>query len=98
MKRYTEAEKRAILDELGASGQSRAEFCRTRGLCYGSVGAWSKERGLSSAPAGFVEVSSDDISVSSAIEVWLPQSICVRFSAGTAISELADFCREVSKC
>ena len=98
MKRYTEAEKRTILDELAASDQSRAAFCRERGLCYGSVGVWAKALGVSAAPAGFIEVGCQEESASGGIEVWLPQSICVRFNAETITSALVDFCREMSKC
>lgn len=98
MKRYTDEEKRTILDELAISGLNRAAFCRERGLCYASVGAWAKARSGSPVPAGFVEVNVDRVSGQSGIEVWLPGAVCVRFGADTELSMLADFCRRVSGC
>ena len=100
MTRYTEDEKDAILDQLAASGQSRAAFCRERSLCYKRVSAWIKKRGISNLPAGFVEVDTCERSnrVGVEVEVWLPGSVRVRFGANAATAQLVDFCRKVSGC
>ena len=99
MKRYTDEEKRRILEELAASGLSRAAFCRERGLCYASVGAWAKARVADSeTPIGFVEVGYPTQPSSTGVEVWLSGSICVRFSPGTDSSELANFCQRMAGC
>lgn len=47
--RYTDDEKRRILEELAGSGLNRAAFCRERGLCYASVGAWFGMTGAASS-------------------------------------------------
>ena len=98
MTRYTDDEKRAILDELGTSRQSRAAFCRERSLCYKRVSAWVKGRCASPLTAGFVEVDVCERSDHAGAEVWLPGSVCVRFGASTTTASLVDFCRKVSGC
>jgi hypothetical protein len=40
MKRYSTEEKKQILNDLAASDQSRAAFCRERALSYKRVCSW----------------------------------------------------------
>jgi hypothetical protein len=99
MKRYSDLEKNQILQAWAESGLNRAAFCRERGLCYASVGAWAKARSRgSTGPVDFVEVSMRAALTGDGIEVWLPGSICVRFGADTSAEALAQFCRRVSSC
>jgi len=98
MTRYTDDEKRAILDELAAGNLSRAAFCREQGLCYKRVGRWVKVHRASTSPAGFVEVDLPIRSSSTGIEVWLPGSVCIRFGSDVPACTLVDFCRKVSGC
>jgi len=98
MTRYTDDERRAILDDLASSRQSRAAFCRERSLCYKRVGRWVKVHIVSTLPVGFVEVDPPVSLSSTGIEVWLPSSICVRFGAGAPTSTLVDFRQKVSGC
>ena len=99
MKRYTDGEKQSILNELSSSGLARAVFCRERGLCYASVGAW-KKAAAHKAPArsAFVEVDFSQSVPAARVEVWLPGSVCVRFEAGAQMATLVDFCQRVSRC
>ena len=93
MKRYTEDEKPTIINELSAIG-SRAAFCRS--LCCASVGVWVKTGAYSLPRDGFVEVDFPAQSSFAGIEVW--DSICVRFSAVTQDSVLADFWQRLEGC
>jgi len=96
MKRYTEDEKRTIINELSAIGVSSAAFRRS--LWCASVGAWVKTRADSLPRDGFVEVEFPAQSSFAGIEVWVLDSICVRFSAVTQDSVFADFCQRLEGC
>ena len=99
MKRYSTEDKAQILNDLSASGQSRAAFCRDRGLSYKRVSRWLRAQGkVSSAANSFARVDLLDEPAGESVEVWLGSSVCVRFAAGTAPRTIADFCREVSGC
>ena len=76
MKRYTEDEKRTIINELSAIGVSSAAFRRS--LWCASVGAWVKTRADSLPRDGFVEVEFPAQSSFAGIEV--SDSICLRFN------------------
>jgi hypothetical protein len=54
----TSERRDALLRELDESGLSMAEFCRRRGLVYGSVAAWRSASRRK--PRAFVEVDSSD--------------------------------------
>jgi transposase-like protein len=97
MKRYTDDQRRIILDELAASGKSRAAFCRDRGLCYKRVSGWVKAHREVATTAEFVEVEVPRHFTEMNVEVWLPGAVCV-LRASTPTGRLADFCRKVSKC
>ena len=92
----TPGRRDALLRELDESGLSMAEFCRRRGLAYGSVAAWrsASRRG----PRAFVEVdaaepgpgpartgATDDPGRRLAAELLLPGGIVLRvFEGGQA--------------
>ena len=99
MKRYSTEEKSQILNNLAASDQSRAAFCRERGLNYKRVCSWVYAQSkVGSAPSAFARVDLHEECVDSAVEVWVGSSLCVRFARGTAPTAIASFCREVSGC
>ncbi len=99
MKRYSTEEKSQILNDLAASGQSRAAFCREHGLNYKRVCSWFYAQSqVGSAPSAFAQVDLHEECVDSGVEVWVGSSICVRFAQGTAPTTIASFCREVSGC
>ena len=50
----------ALLRDLEESGLSMAEFCRRRGLVYGSVAAWRSAARRRPSPRPFVEIDSSD--------------------------------------
>lgn len=99
MKRYSTEEKSQILNNLAASGQSRAAFCRAHGLNYKRVCRWvHAQSNAGSAPSAFAQVDLHEDTVDSTVEVWVGSSLCVRFAQGTAPTTIASFCREVSGC
>ncbi|MFQ3243318.1 MAG: hypothetical protein ACI9JZ_003029 [Lentimonas sp.] len=99
MKRYSTKEKNQILNDLAASDQSRAAFCRERGLGYKRVCSWvHAQPNAGSAPSAFALVDLHEEPVDSTVEVWVGSSLCVRFAQGTAPTTIASFCREVSGC
>ena len=99
MKRYSTEDKEQILNDLSASGRSRAAFCRDRELSYKRVGGWLRAQAkVSIATNSFARVDLLDERVGECVEVWLDSSVCVRFTAGTAPGMIAAFCREVSGC
>lgn len=99
MKRYSTEERNRILNDLAASGLSRAAFCREHGLGYKRVCGWIyAQRNAGSAPSAFARVDLHEECVDSAVEVWVGASLCVRFAQGTAPTVIANFCREVSGC
>jgi hypothetical protein len=98
MKRYTEDEKRTIINKLSAIELSRAAFRRSCSLWCARVGAWAKTRTDSLPRDGFVEVEFPAQSSFAGIEVWVWDSICVRFSAVTQDSVFADFWQRFEGC
>ena len=99
MKRYSTEEKNQILNDLAASGQSRAAFCRSRALSYKRVCSWVyAQPNAGNAPSAFARVDLTEAPVDEPVEVWLGSSLCVRFAQGTAPASIASFCREVSGC
>ena len=107
MKRYSAAERDWILEELRASGLSRAAFCRREGLCYGTLGMWLKSAAEESAtqdgnPVTFMELTdagSDDQAAATHgwIEVMLSRGTVVRFASGTDVGVVVRFCRELER-
>jgi len=99
MKRYSETERREILERLEGSGLSRAAFCRREGLCYATVGQWVKKpgAGLSTALA-LVEVDGVETGGGGEVTVELPGSVKVRFGRGAGTDEIVRFCRGISQC
>ena len=49
-KRSSEQRRMSVLRKLEGSGLSAAEFCRRRGLCYGTVMGWRRRAGGAGAP------------------------------------------------
>lgn len=99
MKRYSTEERNQVLNDLAASGQSRAAYCRERALSYKRVCGWVyAQRNAGSAPSVFARVDLQEECVDSPVEVWVGASLCVRFAQGTAPTAIASFCREVSGC
>jgi hypothetical protein len=99
MKRYSTEEKNQILNDLAASGQSRAAFCRPRALSYKRVCRWVYAQPKAvNASSAFARVDLTDAPVDESVEVWVGSSLCVRFTQGTAPAVIASFCREVSGC
>ena len=99
MKRYSTEEKNQILNDLTASGQSRAAFCRERGLNYKRVCSWVYAQSSGGKAASvFARVDLTEARVDESVEVWVGSSLCVRFAQGTTPSVIASFCREVSGC
>ena len=106
-KRYDRAERERVLSELAASGLSRAAFCRREGLCYATVGSWLKRSeqetaGMESAASDspqWLELTSEDraVPMMNAVRVRLGESVVVELPESIGLSELARFCREVSR-
>lgn len=103
MKRYSDAERKWILEEFTASGLSLAAFCRREGLCYATVSGWRKRGEGSPAQTGggvtLVELQSDDqpgeATGAGQVEVVLPGGGRVCFAAGVSVVDVARFCREL---
>jgi hypothetical protein len=53
----SEADWKAILDEYDGSGQSRAAFCRKRGVSSSTFLLWERKLRRRSRPSEFVEVT-----------------------------------------
>lgn len=97
-KRYSEEERREILDKLAASGISRKAFCREQGLCYATLGNWLKKaKEPDRAAFAVIDVSDDrNGSVSGDITVDLASGLRVHFPVSVSMSYLVQFCREIA--
>ena len=92
IKRYSTADKAQILNDLSASGQILAAFCRDRELSHKRICRWlCAETEASGATSSFARVDLLDEPAEESMEVWFGSSMCVRFAAGTAPATIAGF-------
>ena len=66
-KRFSLRKREQVLHRLKGSGLSAAEYCRRRGLCYGTVMRWQRE-------ARVLDDNTDSESLPAFVEVELDQS------------------------
>ena len=76
-KKYSEAEKASLLHHFGASGLSRAEWCRKHDIPYHTMISWERQQ----QPRGFARISPVVTEKSGFdVEVRLPNQVVLRIS------------------
>jgi transposase-like protein len=89
--RWTQAEARAVVEDLRRSGLSVSQFAAEHGLAVERLYRWRQrlQSGKTSAPRSprFAEVTVRPSAPPAAIEIELPGSVAVRISGGTRVDD-----------
>ena len=96
--RRTREERERLVREQAQSGESRAEFCRKRGIRLGTFYTWQKSGRRSAVTPRFAEVELPRLDGVSAVEVLLANGVRVGIRHGGTQQELISLVRGVAGC
>jgi transposase-like protein len=96
--RRTREERERLVQEQTQSGESRAEFCRKRGIKLGTFYTWQKSGRRSALTPRFAEVELPRLHNLTAVEVLLGNGARVGIRHGGSQQELISLVRGVAGC
>jgi len=96
--RYSAEDRERLIREQAASGETKAGFCRTRGINLGTFHGWSKRARAVVAKPRFAEVELSGARTQAAVEVLLPNGARIGIRHQGKRDDLVALVRGVAGC